>query len=164
MASLLCSWSEGESIQTSTIKYDNSYRLLDVLYQFEKISFYSLFDEKVYWELMLSFVKCLFCINSYNHMDFLLSTINMVVHIDFQVLQLQPCISFKIHLFMLHYSFYILIDLLIHWWGFFLIWVYEKLTLVSHSVSLCLQEASISLLSFSIRGQTDWKPNNGPKF
>ena len=33
-----------------------------------------------------------------------------------------------------------------------------------HSVSLCLQEASISLLSFSIRGQTDWKPNNGPKF
>ena len=37
---------------------------------------------------MLSFVKCLFCINSYNYMDFLLCTINMVVHIDFQVLQL----------------------------------------------------------------------------
>ena len=31
---------------------------------------------------------------------------------------------------------------------------------VSPSVSLCHQEASISLLSFSIRGQTKWKPQS----
>ena len=31
---------------------------------------------------------------------------------------------------------------------------------VSPSVSLSHQEASISLLSFSIRGQTDWKPQS----
>ena len=31
---------------------------------------------------------------------------------------------------------------------------------VSHSVSLSHQEASISLLSFSIRGHTDWKPQS----
>ena len=31
---------------------------------------------------------------------------------------------------------------------------------VSHSVSLSHQEASISLLSFSIREQIDWKPQS----
>ena len=41
--------------------------------------------------------------------------------------------------------------------GLVIYWVWLEQDPVSPSVSLSYQEASISLLSFSIRGQTDWK-------
>ena len=47
--------------------------------------------------------------------------------------------------------------------GLKIYWAWPRLSEqnpVSPTVSLCHQEASISLLSFSIRGRTDWKPQS----
>ena len=162
---MLCSWSEGETIQTSTLKYDNSYRLLDVLYQFEEISFYSLFDENFYQELLLNFVKCLFCINSYNYMDFLLCTINMVVHIDWfsSITTSALNFKFKIHLLMLHYSSYLLTDLLICWWGFFCSGLWEAN--FGKPLSQCLPSGSFHKPFILLHQRADrLKTSNGPKF
>ena len=51
----------GTSVQFLIIQYDVSYRFfVDVLYQVEKISFYSQFANSFYHEWMLNFVKCFF--------------------------------------------------------------------------------------------------------